>query len=193
MITCHLGNGCSLAAVLAGKSVETTMGFTPLDGVMMGTRSGSVDPGILIHLLHHGASADTLDRALNKESGLKGISGISEDLRQVTAAADSGNERAKLAIDVYVHRLRAYICSMLPALGGLDALVFTGGVGENSSLIRRRTCEGLEFLGVSLDLEANSGNEKDRAISAPQSKVKVLIVDTQEEWEVARECARLSS
>ncbi len=133
LITCHLGNGCSLAAVLNGLSIDTTMGFTPLEGLMMGSRSGSVDPGILLYLLKHGGcDAQTLDHTLNEESGLKGISGVSSDMREVLQARASGNARARLAFDIYVHRVRSGIGAMLASLGGLDALVFTAGVGENS-------------------------------------------------------------
>ncbi len=154
LITCHLGNGCSLAAIQAGRSIDTTMGFTPLEGVMMGSRSGSVDPSILIYLMRQeNYVADQLDQILNKNSGLKGISGVSADMRQVSIAAKEGNDRAQLALDLYIHRLRAGIGAMLATLQGLDALVFTAGVGENSPQIRAATCEAFKFLGLKLDLE----------------------------------------
>lgn len=193
LITCHLGNGASLAAIRNGHSIDTTMGFTPLDGLMMGTRSGSVDPSILIHLMRHeGYDADKLDHLLNKASGLLGISGVSNDVRQIMAAIDTGNDRAKLALDVYIHRLCACIGSMLSSLGGLDALVFTAGVGENSPPIRAAACAAFEFLGVQLDPEKNAGRPRDQIISTPDSRVKVLVVHTQEDWAIARDCWKLS-
>jgi acetate kinase len=194
MITCHLGNGCSLAAIRDGVSIDTTMGFTPLEGLMMGTRSGTVDPGIIIHLVRHrGYRAEELDRVLNKESGLRGVSGVSGDMRTVLAAVERGDERAKLAFDVYVHRLRAETGSMLASLGGLDALVFTAGVGENSPLVRARTVEAFAFLGVQLDAAKNAQSPADTDISTPGSGVRVLVVHTQEEWEIARESYRVAN
>ncbi|MGA2184386.1 MAG: acetate kinase [Bryobacteraceae bacterium] len=194
MITCHLGNGASLAAVAGGKSVDTTMGFTPLAGLMMGTRSGSIDPGILIHLVRNcGYRADELDRILNKESGLKGLSGISGDMREVLAAMDAGNADARLAFDVYVHRLAQEMGSMLASLGGLDVLVFTAGVGENVALLRTRVAERFAFLGIRLDESANAQSPADAEISASDSAVRVLIVHTEEDWEIARECHRLNA
>src|SRR6202521_3075902 len=152
LVTCHLGNGCSLAAIFGGRSVDTTMGFTPLEGLMMGTRSGSVDPGILLYLLRHGGyTVDQLDRALNQESGLLGVSGISGDMRQIAAAMQDGNPRARLAFEIFVHRLQAGIGAMTGVLGGIDALVFTAGIGENSPEVRRAACANLGFLGLKLD------------------------------------------
>jgi acetate kinase len=151
LISCHLGNGCSLAAIKEGHCVDTTMGFTPLDGLMMGTRSGSVDPGILIYLLRHrGYSADDIEHALNHESGLLGVSGISADMRQILVAMAQGNSRAQLAFDVYVHSVRFHVGAMLPSLGGLDALIFTAGVGENCPQIRSAVCSGFGFPGLTL-------------------------------------------
>jgi acetate kinase len=168
MVTCHLGNGCSLAAVRDGQCVDTTMGFTPLEGLMMGTRSGTIDPGIIIHLVRHrGYSAEDLDHVLNKESGLKGVSGISSDMREIEAAVEQGNRRARLAFDIFVRRLASGIAAMVPALGRLDVLVFTGGVGENSAPVREAALRMLEFLG----------------------EFRVLVVPTREEWEIAREVA----
>jgi acetate kinase len=182
VVTCHLGGGCSLAAVQNGRSMDTTMGFTPLEGLMMGTRSGSVDPGIVIHLVRHcGYSAEDLDRMLNGESGLKGVSGISGDMREVEAAMQAGNERARLAFDVFVHRLCGGIGSMAASIGGLDALVFTAGIGENSAGVRSAVCSRLGWLGVSVDEPRNNG-EGDREIGT-----KVVVVKTQEEREIARE------
>jgi acetate kinase len=192
LISCHLGNGCSVAAIREGHCVDTTMGFTPLDGLMMGTRSGSVDPGILIYLLRHcGYSVDQLDDVLNHESGLLGVSGISADMRDVLAAMAKGNSRARLAFDLYTHRVRSYVGAMLPSLDGLDALVFTAGVGENCAQVRSAVCEKFGFLGVKLDRGKNSQSQVEGQISAPDSLVRVLVVRTHEEWEIARECFRL--
>ena len=193
MITCHLGNGCSLAAIRGGASIDTTMGFTPLEGLMMGTRSGTIDPGIIIHLVRHrGYRAEELDRVLNKESGLRGVSGVSGDMRTVLAAMDRGDARAQLAFDVYVHRLRAEIGAMLASLGGPDALVFTAGVGENSPQVRAQAVAAFEFLGVKLDPAKNAQSPPDADIAAPDSTVRVLVVHTQEEWEIARESFRVA-
>jgi acetate kinase len=189
LVTCHIGNGCSLAAVQGGHSIDTTMGFTPLEGLMMGSRSGSVDPGILIYLLRQkGYSADQLDTILNKQSGLKGISGISGDMRAIHAAIEEGNERAKLAFAVYVHRLRSSIGSMIAVLGGVDALVFAGGVGENDAATRAAVCGAFAFLGLRLDAQKNAQSPADQDIAAADSAVRVLIVQTQEDWSIAKEC-----
>ena len=188
LIICHLGNGGSLAAVKEGHSIDTTMGFTPLDGLMMGTRSGAVDPGILIHLMRRGKSADEIDRLLNKDSGLAGISGISHDLREIERAAAKGNKRAKLAQDMYVHRLKACMGNMLMSLGGADAVVFTAGIGEHSAQIRAAACEGLAFLGVGIDAEVNAQNPVDRDIATAGSSMRVLVIETQEDWMIAQDC-----
>jgi len=194
MITCHLGNGCSLAAIRGGVSIDTTMGFTPLEGLMMGTRSGTIDPGIIIHLVRHrGYKAEQLDRVLNKESGLRGVSGISGDMRTVMEAMAHGDARAQVAFDVYVHRLCSEIGAMLASLGGLDALVFTAGVGENSPELRARVADAFAFLGVKLDAAKNTQPPADADIAAPDSTVRVLVVHTQEEWEIARESYRVAS
>lgn len=194
LIVCHLGNGCSLSAIAQGHSIDTTMGFTPLDGLMMGTRSGAVDPGILIHRMRQeNYSVDRLDQELNKESGLKGISGVSADLRQVIKAIEANNTQAKLALDIYVHRLRAYIGSMLPSLGGLDALIFTAGVGENSATVRSLACQPFEFLGLKLDPQKNESHPVDQDIAAVDSKVRVLVIHTQEDWAIAQACYRCLS
>lgn len=193
LITCHLGNGASLAAIRNGRSIDTTMGFTPLDGLMMGTRSGSVDPSILIHLMRHdGYDAEKLNHLLNQASGLLGISGISNDLRQIMSAIEAGNDRAKLALDVYIHRLRSCIGAMLASLGGLDALIFTAGVGENSPFVRAAACEAFAFLGIKLDLEKNAARPRDQIISTPDSTIRVLVIHTQEDWAIARDCWKLS-
>ncbi|WP_414572176.1 acetate kinase [Nostoc sp. CCY 9925] len=193
LITCHLGNGCSLAAIKNGCSIDTTMGFTPLEGLMMGSRSGSIDPGILIHLLRYcNYSVEKLDYVLNKASGLRGISGISSDMREVTKAIAQGNTRAKLAWDIYMHRLRSGIGAMLTSLGGLDALVFTAGVGENSPAIRQAACEALGFLGLKIDLEKNQHQPVDEDIATPDSLVRILVIHTQEDWAIAQQCWQLS-
>jgi len=187
LITCHLGNGCSLAAIRHGHSVDTTMGFTPLEGLMMGSRSGSVDPGILLHLLRNcNYTPDELDSLLNRSSGLLGVSGVSADLRQIIAAIDRGEEQAQLALDIYIHRLRSCIGSMLPSLTGLDAIVFTAGVGENSALIRAAACEGFGFLGWKIDPEKNESAPVDMDIATDDSTVRILTIHTQEDWAIAQ-------
>lgn len=192
LVTCHLGNGCSLAAVREGQSVATTMGFTPLEGVMMGTRSGSVDPGILLHLLQQGYSADDLDRILNKESGLLGISGVGNDMRQIHEAIAEGHSRAQLAFDLFIHRLQSSISSLLPSLGGLDALVFTGGIGENNPTVWVQTCAAFSFLGLRVDRERLDHSTDDRDIATEDSAVRVLVIHAQEDWAIAQECLRVA-
>ena len=193
IVTCHLGNGCSLAAIDGGKSIDTTMGFTPLEGLMMGTRSGSIDPGILTHRLRMGAgtSAD-LDRMLNHDSGLLGVSGVSSDMRQVLDAARGGNERAKLAFGIFIHRLQSEVGAMAASLGGIDVLVFTAGIGENSAEVRLAGCARLKFLGVEVDEAANSSAKPDVDISQRGSRVCVLVIRAQEDWTIARECIRVA-
>lgn len=192
IVTCHLGNGCSLAAVRGGRSIDTTMGFTPLEGCMMGTRSGSIDPGILIFLVRNcGYQADQLDHILNKESGLKGLSGLSADMREILAAIDQGNERAKLAFDVFTHRLCREIGGMVASLGGLDVLVFTAGIGENCPPLREAACRQFAFLGVKIDPAKNADTPVDEDVAAADSAVRVLVIHTDEDWEIMRECYRL--
>ncbi len=186
IITCHLGNGCSLAAIENGICIDTTMGFSPLEGLMMGTRCGSIDPQILIYMMQeYGLNADELNKILNKESGLKGVSGISADLRAILDAVAEGNSQAQLAFDIYVHRLKSAIGAMVASLNGLDVLVFTAGVGENSVLIREKTCAGLTYLGLQLDLAENSASPVNENIAAENSSVQVLIIHTQEDWAIA--------
>jgi acetate kinase len=193
LVTCHLGNGCSLAAIRGGVSIDTTMGFTPLDGLMMGTRSGSVDPGILTYLMRQERlNGKTMDEMLNTKSGLLGISGVSSDMREVAAAMKKGNARAKLAFEIFVHRLRSGIGSMIAALNGMDALVFTAGIGENSAEVRAATCANLDFLGVAIDPGKNSGSPLETDIAAAGSKVRVLVLEAQEDWAIARECWKLA-
>ena len=193
LVTCHLGNGCSLAAIREGRSVDTTMGFTPLEGLMMGTRSGSVDPGILTYLMRQGKlTATQLDDLLNKKSGLLGVSGLSGDMREILAAVSKGNERAKLAFDIYVHRLQSGIGAMIGVLGGIGALVFTAGVGENSPEVRAAACDNFAFLGVRIDRRKNAQPTLDQDISAPDATVRTLVIRAQEDWMIARACWNLS-
>jgi len=190
LVTCHLGSGCSLAAVRNGRSVDTTMGFTPLDGLMMGTRPGTLDPGLILHLLREpGASVDTVEAQLNHHSGLRGLSGRSGDLREVLEARADGDAAAALAFEVYVHRLRSQIGGMLGALGGLDAIVFTAGVGENSPVVREAALAPFEFLGARLDPERNEHARPDADITAPDAAVRVLVIGAGEEWAIARAAA----
>jgi acetate kinase len=193
LVTCHLGAGASLTAVDAGRSVDTTMGFTPLEGLVMATRSGSIDPGALLWLQRHaGISPDDAEEALEHESGVLGLSGLSADMRKVLAAVNNGDLHAALAIDVYVHRLCASIAAMAASMRGVDALVFTGGVGEGSALIRARACERLSFLGVELDPGRNeSVQAKDAELSPGRASVRVLLVHAREDLEIAREVRRV--
>lgn len=192
LITCHLGNGCSLAAIRDGISVDTTMGFTPLAGVMMGSRSGSIDPGILIHLMRHqNYTADELNTLLNHQSGLKGLSGISNDMRQILAAAAQDSDRAQLTFNVFIHSLKRYIGAMLSNLGGLDALVFTAGIGENSVEVWRAACTGWAFLGLQLDPDKLQCHSTDQDIATADSQVRVFVIHTQEEWAIAKDCQQV--
>lgn len=188
LVTCHLGAGASLAAVAGGRSVDTTMGFTPVEGLAMATRSGSVDPGALLWVQRHaGLSVGDAERALGEESGLLGISGVSGDIREVLAAAEEGAERAELALSVYIHRLRAGIAAMVAAMGDVDALVFTGGVGEHSAWARRQACSGLRFLGVALDDARNEDpGTADVDLSRPEAATRTLVVRAREDIEIAR-------
>src|ERR1700719_227207 len=194
LVTCHLGNGCSLAAIHEGQSVDTTMGFTPLEGLMMGTRSGSIDPGIMTYLMRHGGfTGHQLDELLNTKSELLGISGISGDMRQIVAAMKEGHLRAKLAFEIFVHRLQAAIGAMIAVLGGIDALVFTAGIGENSPEVRAAACANFAFLGLKLDGTKNAHSSADQDISLFDSAVRILVVSAQEDWAIARDCWRLVS
>jgi acetate kinase len=193
LVTCHLGNGCSLAAIQGGRCIDTTMGFTPLDGLMMGTRSGSVDPGILTFLMRERQlNGQQIDHILNQESGLLGISGLSSDMREILAAIQRGHERAKLAFDIFVHRLQTAIGGMVAVLGGIDALVFTAGVGENSPDVRTAACSKLGFLGLTLDKERNARPTLDADVSAAASRVRVLVIRAEEDWAIATECWKLA-
>ena len=192
IVTCHLGNGCSLAAIDGGRSIDTTMGFTPLEGLMMGTRAGSIDPGILTYLLGSGdADQAELDDMLNHRSGLLGVSGLSSDMRDIQGAARDGHERAKLAFDIFVHRLQCGIAAMAASLGGLDVLAFTAGIGENSPEVRHAACQRLAFLGVQLDDGKNASARPDAAISSPDSRVRVLVIRAEEDWAIAQRSREL--
>jgi acetate kinase len=191
LIIAHLGNGASVSAVRDGVCVDTSMGFTPLEGLMMGTRSGTVDPGMLIYLLRQkGLDVESIDRALNHESGLLGVSGVSSDMRQVLAAAPR-NPDARLAIEIYVHRIQQTIGALAATLGGVDSLVFTAGVGENSPEIRERVCEKLGFLGLDLDRNANRERRPDADIAAPTSPGRILVIATREDVTIVRETRRV--
>jgi acetate kinase len=191
LVSCHLGAGASLAAVVDGRSVDTTMGFTPLEGLVMATRSGSVDPGALLWLQRHaGISAERMADDLERRSGLLGLAG-SPDMREVLRAADRRDAAATRALEVYLHRLRQGIASMAASLGGIDAIAFAGGVGEGSARIRREACEGLAFLGVAIDKELNDrARTTDADLSVPRSAVRIVLVHTREDAEIAREVRR---
>ena len=186
IITLHLGNGASAAAIRGGKSIDTSMGLTPLEGLIMGTRSGDLDPAILFYLgRESGMDLDALDTLLNKESGLKGICG-KNDMRSISEAADRGDSRARLALTMFCYRLKKYIGAYMAALGGADCIVFTGGIGENSAIVRQLSCQGLERLGLTLDQEKNSIRQKDiLEIQAADSRVSLLVIPTDEEYEIA--------
>ena len=194
IVTCHLGNGCSLAAVKGGKSIDTSMGFTPLAGVMMGTRSGSIDPSVISFLVEeHGDTINDIDKILNKKSGVLGISGVSSDFRDVLAEAEKGNERAKLALDIFHYKVRAQIAAYAGIMGGVDVIVFTAGIGENSAITRKECLRGLEFFGFNIDDEKNSVRGKIQEISTEDSKVKVYEIPTNEELMIARDTVKLVS
>ncbi|MCE1245180.1 MAG: acetate kinase [Firmicutes bacterium] len=188
VVTCHLGNGSSLAAVKDGKSIDTSMGMTPLEGVVMGTRSGDFDPAIIKYIMDtEGKSIDDVDKVINKQSGLLGISGISNDIRDVEDEAEKGHERANLALDVFCYRIKKYVGAYAAAMGGLTDIIFTAGIGENDPIVRRKVCSNMEFLGISIDLENNELRKTERTISTPDSKVRVWIIPTDEELMIARE------
>ena len=192
IVTCHLGNGCSLSAVKNGKSVDTSMGFTPLAGVMMGTRSGSIDPSVISFLIEqHGYTIEAVDELLNKKYGVLGISGVSSDFRDVLAAGEAGNERAKLALEIFYYKVRTQIAAYAGAMGGIDVIVFTAGIGENSSITRKEILKGLEFFGLELNEEKNEERGKIQEISTEDSRVKVYVVPTNEELMIARDTAKL--
>jgi acetate kinase len=197
IITCHLGNGCSVTAVENGRSVETSMGMTPLEGLVMGTRCGDVDPGVLLHLMRvEGLDVDGLDALLNRDSGLSGLSGLGNDMRDIEAKAADGDDACRMAIQVTAHRLRKYVGAYVAVMGGVDAIVFTGGIGENSALMRNRVCQRLGFLGAQFDEDRN--RDVDLSLAAPiaristaTSRVQLLVVATDEAREIARQVAGL--
>jgi acetate kinase len=192
LIICHLGGGCSLAATIGGRSIDTTMGFTPLDGIAMCTRSGALDPGILLFLMRENPDVDKLENALDRESGLQGLSGLPGDTRILVPEASKGNRRAKLAMDVFIHRLQAGIGQMMASLDGRpDAIVFTDAIGEDEPLVRSRACEPFKFMGVEVDLEKNATSPLDSDISLPSTPIRVLIVKSREDWQITRECHEL--
>lgn len=194
LVICHLGNGCSASAVHGGRAVQTTMGYTPMEGLMMGTRSGSIDPGILLHVQRrYGMNTDQLDRALNHESGLLGVSGVSSDYRQVKAAADKGEEQARLALTIFADRVRATVGALAVTMGGIDALVFTAGIGEHAADLRAAVCERLQFLGLHLDGDGNTNRTPDADIASSSSPGRILVLRTQEERMIAREVRRVMS
>jgi acetate kinase len=191
LVIAHLGNGASVSAVRNGLCVDTSMGFTPLEGLMMGTRSGTVDPGMLVYLLRHkGLDVNELDHALNYQSGLLGLSGVSSDMRQVLSELPH-NPDARLAVEVYVHRIRQTVGAMAATLGGIDALVFTAGVGEHSGEIRERVCENLNYLGLELDRTANQTCKPDADVATPASAARILVITTREDLTIMRETRQL--
>lgn len=193
IITCHIGNGASIAAVKDGKCIDTSMGLTPLEGLMMGTRSGDIDGGAITFIQKKlGLDADGMSNLLNKKSGMLGITGISSDMREIDAACEEGNEHAKLAIEMYNYRIRKYIGAYAAAMDGCDIIVFTAGVGENQASMREKVCEGLSFMGVKIDAEKNSGIHGEEAvISTPDSKVTVVVIPTDEELMIATDTMAL--
>ncbi|AMV20340.1 acetate/propionate family kinase [Planctomyces sp. SH-PL14] len=192
LVTCHLGHGCSAAAVDRGACVDTTMGYTPLDGLMMGTRSGSVDPGVLVYVQrHHGLSPQQVETALNRESGLLGVSELSSDMRRVLEAAHGGNEPARLALEIYSHRIRQAIGAFTATMGGLDAIVFTGGVGEHSADIRESVCANLACLGLALDPVRNANGGPDADLSAPGSRARTLVITAREDLSMLLDIERV--
>ena len=195
IITCHIGNGGSITAVLYGKSVDTSMGLTPTEGLMMGTRVGDVDPGALTYLMkRHNMTVDDLQKIINKESGMAGVSEISSDMREIENAVNEGNERAKMALDMYEQRIIKYVGAYAAEMGGVDVIVFTGGVGENQTGVRENVCAPLKFMGVEIDNELNArtrGTETE--LSTPASKVKVVVIPTDEELMIARDTREIVS
>ncbi|CAM4164275.1 acetate kinase [Lacicoccus alkaliphilus] len=193
LISCHLGNGASIAAVKGGKSVDTSMGFTPLAGVTMGTRSGNIDPALIPYIMEKtGKTASEVLSVLNKESGLLGVSGFSSDLRDIEEEARNGSRRAELALDVFGERIHKYMGSYATRMGGLDAIIFTAGVGENSDIVREKVLEGLEFMGVYFDKSMNDVRGQEKFINYPHSPVKIIIIPTREELMIARDVMRIS-
>ena len=194
IVTCHLGQGSSLCAVQGGKSVDTSMGLTPLAGIPMVTRSGDLDPSVVTYLMKkENMSADEVENVLNKKSGVQGISGLAPDFREIETASNNQEERAQIAINKFIYEVASYIAKYAVAMNGVDYIIFTGGVGENQINIRKGICQKLEFMGVKIDVEANNMRGEEKEISAPDSKIKVYVVPTNEELMIARETKRLIS
>lgn len=194
LISCHLGNGASICAVKYGKCIDTSMGLTPLDGLEMGTRCGTLDPAVVTFLMQkEGMSAAEMDTYLNKKSGLLGVSGVSNDMRDTQSAATSGNKRAQLAIDIFTYRVKTFVGSYFAAMNGADAIIFTGGIGENDGLIRLKSLEEMDSLGIVIDPEKNKTRGKEIDISAAEAKVRTLIIPTNEELAIAKETKKLIS
>jgi acetate kinase len=192
LISCHLGNGASICAVKYGKCVDTSMGLTPLDGLEMGTRCGAIDPAVVTFLMQkEGMSAADMDTYLNKKSGLLGVSGVSNDMRDTQSAAKAGNKRAQLAIDIFAYRVKTFVGSYFAAMNGADAIIFTGGIGENDGLIRLKSLEEMDSLGIVVDPEKNKTRGKEIDISAAEAKVRTLIIPTNEELAIAKETLKL--
>ncbi len=186
LVTCHLGNGCSMAAIDGGISIDTTMGFTPLEGLLMGTRSGDIDPSVILYIMgKEGINLSEANTLLNKHSGLQGISGVSSDMREVLKEMKSGDKKSQYAFEIFCYRIRKYIGAYAAAMGGIDAVIFTGGIGENSPEVRLESCAGLEFLGIRIDETANTSSEKEKFISPTDSKTHVLVIPTNEELVIA--------
>jgi acetate kinase len=193
LLSCHLGNGASIAAIEGGKSIDTSMGFTPLAGVTMGTRSGNIDPALIPYIMEKtGKTAEEVLDVLNKKSGILGVSGFSSDLRDIESEAEKGNDRAELALEVFAQRIHKYIGSYASRMHGVDAIIFTAGIGENSTVIRERVLKGLEFMGVYWDPALNKVRGKEAFLNYPHSPVKVLVIPTDEEVMIARDTVRLS-
>lgn len=193
LISCHLGNGASVAAIRYGKCIDTSMGLTPLPGLEMGTRCGDIDPAIIPFLYNKGYSMEAIDKMMNKESGVLGVSGVSSDFRDVEEAANAGNERAKLALDIFVYRVKTTIGAYVAALDGVDGIIFTAGLGENSATDRAAICRGLTYLGIQLDEEKNNKRGEAMIISTPDSRTKVMVIPTNEELMIARDTVELVS
>ncbi|MBQ8690807.1 MAG: acetate kinase [Phascolarctobacterium sp.] len=192
IITCHLGNGASLTAIKSGKSVDTSMGYTPLEGLIMGTRSGEIDPAIIPFLMEkENMDAMQIDNFLNRRSGILGISGLSSDFRDLEAAANNGDERSQLAIDIFAYKVKKYIGGYVAAMGGVDAIVFTAGLGENSPFMREKICNGLEYLGTRIDPELNKIRGKAREVSIKRARTKIFVIPTNEELVIARDTKRI--
>ncbi|MBO1580886.1 acetate kinase [Bacillus sp. XF8] len=194
LLSCHLGNGASIAAVEGGKSIDTSMGFTPLAGVTMGTRSGNIDPALIPYIMEKtGQNVEEVVNVLNKKSGMLGLTGYSSDLRDIIAKEEEGDDRAKVALDVFVSRIHKYIGSYAARMKGVDAIIFTAGIGENSAIVRERVLEGLEFMGVYFDAKRNNVFGEEAFISFPHSPVKIIVIPTDEEVMIARDVLRLGN